>query len=295
MKNLLLVQELPDVIKKNSLLDEIRAVIKELTDTTVDAYVNAKGIFDFHRFQDPVFKRIQILFQTTSGTKGFIVDEISDKINTIVSNLSDFQDYVQTQCPDSIIKDDISTQVINMLQLAGVAGFFSMYSRKLLMLYYTQASSIASSSSPKYTEVYSKAEIAWITENINNFAYVFDALKDPQMVLKIKQTPKLYFNQNNISELSALQSNTKIDPLRLQHLNVTNNFIFRLMLKIVEFQANRYKLAVEEKRLLEHRHLLLMRQMQGGGDALLEREIGVIENRIAKLTYYIRQIEEENA
>ena len=66
------------------------------------------------------------------------------------------------------------------------------------------------------------------------------------------------------------------------------------MMRWAENQADAYKLALEEKRMLEYRLLLLKRQREGKTDAKLEKEIAIIEDRIARLAYKIQKAEEDN-
>lgn len=295
MKNDSLVSQLPNVINKAQVIEESRAVRKELADSTSHIFKNAAKTFSRGDLRSPEAKKLQDTYEKLTGRKNVIIDDIAAALPLLDKNLGDLEDLISRTFNEEIVKSSISIREINVIQLVGIAGFVSEYARKLTSLFYTAESATYENSSIKLDEVFSKADIHWITTNFLDFVNALGALSAKGIDKVIEKVPEIHVNPDNIRSITATQSASKIDPLKLQYLNVTNNFIFRLALRFAEFQADRYKLALEEKRMLEYRHLLLKRLRDGKSDARLEKEITITENRIARLTYKIRQMEEANA
>lgn len=295
MKNDSLISQLPDVIQKNQLIEESRAVRKELNDATLPIFKNALKTFSRTDLMSNEAKNLQETYERLTGRKQTIIDDVSAALPLLNDNLSDLEDYISKSFNDQIIKSNISLKEINAIQLVGIVGFVNEYARKLVSFIYTAESGQFDSSGMSLSDSFSKAEVKWITDNFLDFVNALGALSVKDLDKILAKVPDIHVNPENVRAIGVVQTNSKIDPLKLQYLNVTNNFIYRLMLRRAEFQADRYKLALEEKRMLEYRHLLLKRQRDGKADARLEKEITITENRISRLTYKIRQTEEANA
>lgn len=296
MKNDSFVSQLPDAVQKDQVIEESRAVRKELTDSTLPILKNAYKVFTISDLKSNEAKNLQDTFTRLSGSKLPLLDYIHNQLPNLLTNLNELEEWVMKNFNEQTVKASISLKELNVLQFIGISGFVSSYTRKLVSLFYSAESSQFDNSGIAFTESFSKADIQWIQTNFLDYVNAVDALtiKSGDLEKMVKSIPEIHVNPENIRSVGAIQSNSKIDPLKLQYLNVTNNFVFRLMLRIAEIQADRYKLALEEKRMLEYRHLLLKRQHDGKADARLEKEITIIENRISRLTYKIRQREESN-
>lgn len=294
MKNDAFVSQLPDVVEKSRVIEESRSVRKELEDSTLPIYKNAVKVFSPNDLKSNEAKNLQQTYEKLTNRKSSIIDDVAQALPLINKNLSDLEDLASKTLNDQIVKSSISIKEINILQLVGIASFVSSYSRKILSFFYTAESAQFDNSSIKLDESFSKADIQWITTNFLDYINALGSLSANGIDVVISKIPDIHVSPDNIRSISTVQSSNKIDPLKLQYLNVTNNFVFRLMLRFTELQADNYKLALEEKRMLEYRHLLLKRQRDGKVDARLEKEIVITEDRISRLTYKIRKMEESN-
>lgn len=290
----LFISQLPDVVEKSQVIEESRAVRKELEDATLPIYKNAINVFDKNNLASVETKNLQSIFEKITGNKECVIDSVGKILPIVNSNLSKLETYIVKNLNDQIVKSSISIKDITVLQLVGISGFVSAYARRLAVFFYTAESSAFDNSGIKLTESISKAEIKWLSENYVDFLNALSAFSVNDLEAIMKRFPDIHLNPGNWKSVMSVHAQSKVDPLKLQYLNVTNNFIYRLMLRWAEKQADRYKIALEEKRMLEYRHLLLKRQRDGQSDARLEKEIVITEDRIARLTYKIRKMEEAN-
>lgn len=286
---------LPDVIQKSQIIEQCRVVRKELDDSTLPVFKAAVGVFNKNDLTEPV-ALLQETFEKITGKRIVIIDEIGKELPELTSNLKAIEEFVQKNFNEDIVKASISLKEINVIQYVGITQFVSQYARKLLAYFYTAQSSLKYSSGIKFDESFSQADIQWIKDNFLDFVNALEALttKTSNLERLLDNVPDIRVNPENVRSVLAIQSNSKVDPLKLQYFNVTNNFFYRYMLKWAESQADSYKLALEEKRMLEYRSLLLKRQRDGKPDARLEKEITITENRISRLTYKIRKMEQDN-
>lgn len=295
MKYDTLLSMLPDVIKKDHIIEQSRIVRTELADSTIPVFINAKGLFTVDQLKSTRTQNLQKTYEKITHKRTSIIDDICESISNLNENLNVLEDIVNKNFQNEIIKASISIRELNVIQFIGISHFVSSYSRKLLALFYTGESSEFVGTSLKFNESISKAELKYITDNFLDFVNSLNALtvRTDNLEKILKSLPEVNVNRENINSIAAIQSNSKVDPLKLQYFNITNTFIYTLQLKWAEFMADRYKIAQEEKKMLEYRNLLLKRQREGQSDALLEKEIAVNEDRIAKLTYRIRKHEED--
>lgn len=290
----LFISQLPDVVELSSVVEESRAVRKELEDSTLPAYKNAVNTFNPKELVSVEAKNLQSTFEKLTGGKDSVIDTVAKTLTVLNDNLSKLETYIVKNFKNDIVKANIDVKEISVLQLVGIAGFTSAYARRLLAFFYTSESSSFDNSSIKLNESFSKADIKWLSDKYVDFINALNAFSTKDLEHVLSRLPDIQLNPGNWKTMSSVQSASKVDPLKLQYLNVTNNFIYRFMIKLAEMQADRYKIALEEKRMLEYRHLLLKRQREGKPDARLEKEIVITEDRIARLTYKIRKMEEAN-
>lgn len=295
MKNDSFLMQLPDVIQSQQVVEQSRIVRKELEDSTLPVFKTANGLFDSKNLQNDETINLQKTYERLSGRKKSIIDDISEALPNLVENLETLESFVQKTFGTEVVKASISVKELNTLQFIGVTGFVSKYARRLLAFFFAAESDEFEGSSLKFNESFSKAEIKWIKDNFIDFVNALGAVtvKTDTLDKLIKNIPDIHVNPDNIKSITSIQTNSKVDPLKMQFFNVTNTFVYKFMLMWAEYQADGYKVALEEKRMLEMRALLLKRQREGKEDAKLEKEIAITEDRIARLNYKIRKLEED--
>jgi hypothetical protein len=123
--------------------------------------------------------------------------------------------------------------------------------------------------------------------------------KSKQEVEKIIDTiPDIVINISNADAVSSTIDAGKLSPFSSHGLiqgnsqTIFNNPIYHIGLMVAEWQANRYKLSKETKKVLELRLLNLQMIQQKNPDAKLEKEIEYIQSRIQGLDFKIKKMEE---
>lgn len=179
----------------------------------------------------------------------------------------------------------------NILQYLEVASFSSRYARRLLL--WTLSEEQDSDNSPfRLPKAMSKAEERWIWDNRDNYAKCLAILSIDvrRMESSFQVIPDMVVAPDDIAAVEATLGATKTDPFHFGFIPVRLNPIYYIRMSIAEWQVNRYKAAIEEKRALEYRLLAL----KGSGikDAKLEQEITYTEGRVSKLNRKIAEMEE---
>lgn len=292
-----LLELLPDALERDRILEQSRVVRKELNDSTIPVFRNAKGLFEVGEVKSNEALTLQKTYEKLAHRHESVIDDVADALVRVNDNLDAVEAFVQKNFDKNIIKANISIKELNVIQFVGVTQFVSSYARKLLAYFYSAESSNYDDSTLKFNESVTKADSKYITDNFLDFVNALGSLsvKETDLDRLLSNLPEVSVNRENIRSILAIQTDRKVDPLNLRYLNVTNNFFYRLQLYFTEWSADRYKVALEEKKMLEYRNLLLKKQREGGADAYLEKEIAVNEDRIARLTYKIRKAEEEVA
>jgi len=179
----------------------------------------------------------------------------------------------------------------NILQYLEVASFASRYARRLLL--WTLSEEQDSDNSPfRLPKAMSKAEERWIWDNRDNYAKCLSilAIDTRKMESSFQVIPDMVVAPEDIPAVEATVGTTKTDPFHFGFIPVRLNPIYYIRMSIAEWQVNRYKAAVEEKRALEYRLLAL--KDGGTPDAKLEQEIVYTEGRLQKLNKKIAEMEE---
>lgn len=295
MRNDDFLVQLPDAIEKNRIIEQSRITRKELEDSTIPVFRTAGEIFNSFGLKGADTQALQKIYERLAHRKSSIIVDIAQALPNLEQNLEELESYINKTFNSTIVKANISLKEINVLQFVGVAGFVSSYARRLLAFFYSVESAEFKNTILTLSDSLSKAEISWIKDNFLDFVNAFGALtvKTDNLEKLLKTIPDIEVSPSNIQSVASVQTNSRVDPLGLQNFNVTNNFVYRLMLRFATYQADRYKVALEERKMLELRALLLKRQREDKADARLEKEIAITEDRISKLNYRIRKMEED--
>lgn len=298
MKNDSYVESLPNILNKDQILDAIRNTRADLKDSTIPMFKNAVDVFgSTSDFKTDIIKPLQDRYSQLTNSRASFVKDVFEAVKKLPDLLDDIDDLVNKSFNDEIAAGGTTYREANVLQMIEAISFVSRFARKVLIYTYTAESSEKASEQIKFDESISKGEQEIIRSQFSDFVYALMSVDIPtkKFLEGIDEIPEVVVTRDNIRTLAVTSGEAAIDPFKMRFFNVTNNFIYKLMLRFAEWQADRYKEAIEEKRMVEYRHLLLLRQRSGKEDARLEREIYVSETRISKLTYKIQKMESKNA
>lgn len=302
---------------KDRVLEDSRIIRTEIETVSLPSYVEAEKVFTGWKFKSKQMTELITIFnrniKTGSGfgTKDNIVTNIRKGLERILDIQELVEDKLQKNLEHDVFADGVTCLKANLIQCLEGISFISKYSYKLLNYIYVVETAIYTNEenwkgdfkdfdAKTYIESnFSPAEIEYIEKSFTQFCLVLGALtKTKQDFNKlIEEIPDISINATNSDAINSTISPDKLDPLGMRGFSSTSNSVFmnpiyHFGLMVAEWQANRYKVAKETKKVLELRLLNLQLKVQNNPDAKLEQEIAYIQSRIQGLDYKIQKMEE---
>ena len=196
---------------------------------------------------------------------------------------------------ETVDKDSITYPRAQIMALAEnidfIADFIPSYCRYIIALQ-TQLNN-----GPKIEESLTKAQIKYIKENLLNFYKALDALSGANVKSveqMLRDIPNVNISDDN--KESQLFSKLKLDPTGALNnfLSARTNPFYYIRMAMVDYQHARYKRAKEEVEAIKIDLDYLSSQIQNGsGDAYLERQKELAQERLSKLEFDIAKYEEK--
>lgn len=296
MKFTSFLQSLIPNFEKNKVTEDLRITATELSEITIPAYaessnllvssvLKSKEIDDFNK----------ILRRNIPGLNKDLIKGIYEGLEIARENLDVVSDLINKTYNNEIAATGMTYLKANLLQYVEATAFVSKYARKFLIYIYVVECAEYKENSLKINESLTKVEIAWIKDNIINFSQAFKIVSTPKAKLtkELHDIPDINITPDNEENLVRVSSN-KIDPFSLRLIPIWLNPIYHIGMFVAEWQANRYKAAKEELKIIQLRKLHLERLSSGKADAKLEKEIAYLESRAQDLNYKIQKIEKDN-
>lgn len=294
--------------KKDRILEDSRIVKTELETVSIASYKEAEKVFIGWNFKSKQMQDyIKIFnrnFKPSSGfgAKNNIVTSIRKALEKLLETHSVVEDKLQSSLEDVVMAEGVTCLKANLLQTLEGISFISKYAYKFLNYIYI----VETANQPEQNEVeyiknnLSPADIAYIEESFTYFAILLSTLSKSKVEIEkiIETIPDIVISSTNAEAIQSTIDQDKLSPLSIHGLvrnnatTVFNNPIYHIGLMVAEWQANRYKLSKETKKVLELRLLNLQMISQKNPDAKLEKEIEYIQSRIQGLDYKIKKMEE---
>lgn len=281
--------------EKDRVLEDARNSIAELKEATIPSYEVSVSLLKNHEFKSKELVEFEKVFRRiNTGFDRDFFKGILDGLNNVEENAETIITLVNKTYSEDVAAAGLTYAKANLLQFVELVGFVSKYARKFLFLVYILESAEFEENSLKISESMSKAEIRWIHENALNFAQAFKIVTSQKqsLIKHFNDIPDIVITGDNEDTLVRTASN-KIDPFSMRFIPTWLHPIYHFRMFVAEWQANRYKAAVEELKVIQLRKLYLERLRQGKPDAKLEKEISYLESRIQSLNYRIEKIEKD--
>lgn len=281
---------------RNRLKEDLNIIKTELSTIVIPAYNAAtpfqgEGKLLSKRAQD-FEKQWFINVPGTKKNKGLVVS-IKEKVETLVPLITLLDTYIDKEFEDIIITSGITVSKATCLRMVEVIGFLSTYSIKLLNYLYVLE--INEKKNVKASSTLTKGEIDLLDKHFLEFCVGIKMLckEEPKATVKrLENIPEILVNA--AGEISSKTSDKNVlDSTGVFAVKgFTYNPIYHVSLFVAEWQANRYKRNKELKTMLELRLLNLQQVMNETDDPAVEKEIAIIQSRLDKLDYAIRDAEE---
>lgn len=286
-------------LAKEDILDDIQNTRKELKEITIPAYNSVLALMKSWKFKAP---RVQDRADTYGQMvkKGNVIVLIAAALPDVAKNLD-----VVEKMIDATFNEDAAAQGLTFLkaqtiQFVEMASFVSKFARKFLdyvLVFETQAVGESAADQQQFEVTLSPREIQYIENNFLNFCTAIQVTSGMNGDVKkaLDDIPEIVITDTNVDTLQHTVGDKKLDPLQMRLIPVWLNPIYHIGLMIAEWQANRYKAAKAELKLVELRKLNLEKLSQGKPDAHLQKMISYEEGRAQDLNYEIAEMERKYA
>jgi hypothetical protein len=288
------ISSLLPMFSKGQVLEDCRVTKSEITTITQPAYDGAVSLLKTWK---PKSKDIQNHFALFSrnvkspGSDNMVV-AIQKSFKTIIENLDNIEGRIQATYNEEVAGSGLTYLKANLLQFVEAAAFFSKFARKWLVYFYQlETAAVGETADVSVTPV----EAAWINDNFLSFCAAINTVRRQtnEVDKLLADIPDIPVTQDGAA--AGIHGDTKIDPFSMRLIPIVLNPVYHVGMFVAEWQANRYKAAQEELKLVQLRKLNLERVSQGRPDAHVQKEIEYMESRCQALNYRLDKMERENA
>lgn len=292
------VHSLRNFFHKDEIVEDLRINIKEYKEDLNRYVKNAAEFISHHGILSKEFKSLNYSFLTAvRGKDGFNVFEVISKDYTVINeNMIFVKDLLQDKLSETSLNTGLSAQKAVAIRTSEQFSFFVDYLSKLLNYFYILESKgivlndIDSDPAIELTNV----QVKEINGGLNEFCKAFLVISDAELKEKITKIPNLIVNTDGKENPALAVGNPMdIDPFNTTSLqNFIGNPIYHLRSIKTTYQANKYKLLQERKKLLELRLSLLKDSKDGKNNPFLEKKISDMQDYINGLEYKLKELEE---
>lgn len=278
---------------KNQVLEDCRLTKAELTEHTQPSYDTAVTLLRTWKFKSSTLESHLATFGRMvkhQGSDNAIVT-IQKSFKAVIENLVAVEELIQQTYSQEVAGTGLTYLKANLLQFVEATAFVSKFARKFLIYVYVCESAQYEGGAMEGS--LSKAEVDWLGANFVSFCLALTVVSGNPANVKshIENIPDIVITSENINTLSATMGETKIDPFQMRLIPIWMNPIYHVGMFVAEWQANRYKAAKEEAKLLALRKLNLEKLSAGKPDAHIQKEITYMESRIQGLNYNLAKME----
>jgi len=282
---------------KDRVMEDIRLTRTELKDITLPAFHQAAVAFKGHKFKSKALAdQIATFGRMVKGGSGNVIETIEKQLPIALKNLDEVEDLIERGFNEEVAGAGLTYMKANLLQFSECLHFVSRFSRKFLLYIFVCETAEYEESGTTIAESMTPAEIEYIRVNFVNYCTAFNAVvNQPQTVRKLlEDVPDILITSENVASLSSTLGEKKLDPLQMKLIPIWLNPIYHVGMFVAEWQADRYKVAKEELRLIQLRKLNLEKISAGKPDAHVQKEITYLESRVQTMNFKIAKMEAKN-
>lgn len=297
MKAINFLKSLLPTVGKDRIIEDCRLVRAEMKDHVEPAYHTAAELFKGYKFKSPELEKdFDVFARMIDQDRGDnIISTIHKNFKNIYENLSFVEKQVEQNFNEEMAAMGFTLQKATILQFIETVTFVTTYARKYLNYIYICETAQYPEGNTMVDESLTPAEIEWIHSNIVHFCKAFAAVtgKPATIEKQMLDIPDVILTDDNAKTMEATLGIHKVDPFQLGFIPVWMNPIYHIRIRVAEWQAERYKAAKEEARLLQLRKLNLEKVMSGKPDAAIQKEINYLEGRLQTILFKINKMEKD--
>jgi hypothetical protein len=300
MQILNFIKKLLPRIERSTISEDLRTTEKELSKVAIPSWASASEHFRIAKPKSNELQRFQLLFyqhfDLRRAVKSFsFVEDIARRLNNLLVNVTFLQSILEDEMEKDLITQGMTMRHAYILRSASNMSMVSRYLLSLLnYLYMVEARE--REEVPNENLSIAKAEIAYVEKHFATFAQLFSQYaQDPETFrVTLENMPTALVSEKTRGVLQAMLAASSKDPLEeVGMAGFVGNPIYSVRLMIAQWQNERYESAKSKLKQLELRLAYLEMQEKGKNDPIVEREIAILQDRIEKLDYKIRETDHE--
>ncbi len=286
--------------KKDTLRQDIHNAMNDIHRNTIPAYKSAISILGRIKFKDAAVIDYNKDFMNAvkPTVRGNYIVAIENILQELDKKAVVVERYVERYYTDEAFRSAMSPIKVSVLQYIEAMSFASRYARKLLSWTLTnEANAVEGDPDYKQSMSLTDPEISWLQKRRYDFFTVMKALGGTVENLDktLSQTADIVLTPDNFEMVTANVEPDRIDPFGFGFLPVWLNPVYHIGMKVAEYQAANFAQAEEEKKMLEIKVLNLEQQVKGKSDARLQEALSYNKERLKKMEFKLRQMEENYA
>ena len=282
-------------LHKDQILEDLRITSGELDKCVRPAYEDAAKYFKSGKLKSSESAEVSTAFyrnyKGSHVNKQNMILEIESKLGNVIKNLAFVTEQNEDLLERDVLRDGLTAKKAILVRSAEQLSFIARYSIDLLNHVYMCETKTLDGAVTNLVPI----QLAALIANVPNFAAIFSVFaKEPEKFKADFDTmPDVVLNEKTYASLSSVYDADKLDPLQtLLIAGFEGNPIYHLRLVVAEWQAERYKLNKDKKRMLELRLLNLKMIAEKNPDPKIEQEIEYIQNRIESLEFKMKKMED---
>jgi len=288
------IQSISGIFSKDQLRDNIRSIAKELETTTIPAYHTHLTMMRTWSFKSQEMKdKINDFNHMANGKTGNIIVSISATLDTASENLRIMERFFEKTYNEDTSTTALTYVKAQVQQFIDAVYFVMNYSRKFLSYAVICETAQYAESGVDIGTSLAPAEIKWINDNFAAFVLALNSVGTPSNSVPkmLAEIPDIIVTEDNVEVLTHDLGEKKVDPFKTGIIPVFMNPFYMIGLRVAEWQAKRYKAAVEELKLLQMRRLNLEKLADGKPDVGLKKQIDYMASRIQEANYQLSKME----
>lgn len=285
---------LPDFTRAR-ILEDIEVTRRELNEATLPPYRTAEDLFGKKKLLSTYSQTFESVFDrdVKINHKGNFIVGIYETLENMVENIDMVERLVHKRFASDVIKDAMTIFKLNLLQYVEMMSFAVKYARRLLIVVLT--AEVNAANKENEMDGILDSEIQYLAAGRDSFNRGIRVMSDKKKTVedRFDSIPEIGASDDAIQMANATAEPLDLDPFAFGLIPLGLNPIYHVRLAISEWQAKRYRTAEEESRMLEFRLLQLQEIAKGNKDAALQQQIEYNQNRLNKLRYSLKEMEED--
>lgn len=289
------IKAITGIFSKDQLRDNLRAVHRNLHESTLPAYASVSPVLKTWQFKSQEMKDFIRMFNATveRKTSPSVIVNINDLLQAAATNLDIMEKFFESNFAEEIIPGGMTYTKAQVQQFIDQVDFVSTYARKFLNYALISETSSYMSGEESLKDSMLGPDITYVEKNIQAFGLALNSVSVPPGTVPklLAEIPDYVVTPENLDSLSGTVGERKLDPFGFGFIPVGINPFYLVGMRVAEWQATKFKQAQEDLRVLQLRKLNLEKIAAGKPDVSLKRQIDSLAARADDLTYKLAKME----